>query len=50
LILVAAVESVPAVRMLRDLMADEREVWGLLALLLVTDARRRRSRTGGRWS
>jgi RNA polymerase sigma-70 factor (ECF subfamily) len=27
-------------RMLRDLMPDEREVWGLLALLLVTDARR----------
>jgi RNA polymerase sigma factor (sigma-70 family) len=27
-------------RMLRALMPDEREVWGLLALLLVTDARR----------
>lgn len=27
-------------RMLRDLMPDEREVWGLLALLLVTHARR----------
>ena len=27
-------------RLLRDLMPDEREVWGLLALLLVTDARR----------
>lgn len=27
-------------RMLRDLMPDEREVWGLLALLLVIDARR----------
>jgi RNA polymerase sigma factor (sigma-70 family) len=27
-------------RMLRELMPDEREVWGLLALLLVTDARR----------
>jgi predicted RNA polymerase sigma factor len=27
-------------RMLRDLMPDECEVWGLLALLLVTDARR----------
>ncbi|MET9019172.1 DUF6596 domain-containing protein [Actinopolymorpha sp. NPDC004070] len=27
-------------RMLRNLMPDEREVWGLLALLLVTDARR----------
>jgi RNA polymerase sigma-70 factor (ECF subfamily) len=27
-------------RMLRDLMPDEREAWGLLALLLVTDARR----------
>ncbi len=27
-------------RVLRDLMPDEREVWGLLALLLVTDARR----------
>ena len=27
-------------RTLRDLMPDEREVWGLLALLLVTDARR----------
>jgi len=27
-------------RMLRDLMPDEREVWGLLALMLVTDARR----------
>jgi RNA polymerase sigma factor (sigma-70 family) len=27
-------------RMLRDLMPDEREVWGLLALLLATDARR----------
>ena len=27
-------------RMLRDVMPDEREVWGLLALLLVTDARR----------
>lgn len=27
-------------RMLRRLMPDEREVWGLLALLLVTDARR----------
>ena len=26
--------------MLRELMPDEREVWGLLALLLVTDARR----------
>ena len=27
-------------RMLRQLLPDEREVWGLLALLLVTDARR----------
>jgi RNA polymerase sigma-70 factor, ECF subfamily len=27
-------------RLLRELMPDEREVWGLLALLLVTDARR----------
>ncbi|CRK59456.1 RNA polymerase sigma-70 factor, ECF subfamily [Alloactinosynnema sp. L-07] len=27
-------------RMLRDLMPDEREVWGMLALLLVTDARK----------
>jgi RNA polymerase sigma-70 factor (ECF subfamily) len=27
-------------RTLRELMPDEREVWGLLALLLVTDARR----------
>jgi RNA polymerase sigma-70 factor (ECF subfamily) len=27
-------------RMLRGLMPDEREVWGLLALMLVTDARR----------
>ncbi|SDH51312.1 RNA polymerase, sigma subunit, ECF family [Actinokineospora alba] len=27
-------------KMLRDLMPDEREVWGLLALLLVTDARK----------
>ncbi|HVK26563.1 MAG TPA: RNA polymerase sigma factor [Actinokineospora sp.] len=27
-------------RMLRELMPDEREVWGLLALLLVTDARK----------
>jgi RNA polymerase sigma-70 factor (ECF subfamily) len=27
-------------RLLRDLMPDERQVWGLLALLLVTDARR----------
>jgi RNA polymerase sigma factor (sigma-70 family) len=27
-------------RMLRELLPDEREVWGLLALLLVTDARR----------
>jgi RNA polymerase sigma factor (sigma-70 family) len=32
--------SLHLARMLRDLMPDEREVWGLLALLLVTDARR----------
>ncbi|MEV0389689.1 RNA polymerase sigma factor [Nonomuraea sp. NPDC050643] len=36
-------------RMLRELMPDEREVWGLLALLLVTDARRAtRTDAGGR--
>lgn len=33
-------ESLRLARMLRDLMPDEREVWGLLALLLVTNARR----------
>jgi len=33
-------QSLHLARMLRDLMPDEREVWGLLALLLVTDARR----------
>jgi RNA polymerase sigma factor (sigma-70 family) len=33
-------ESLRLARMLRDLMPDEREVRGLLALLLVTDARR----------
>ena len=33
-------QAVHLARMLRDLMPDEREVWGLLALLLVTDARR----------
>jgi len=32
--------SLHLTRVLRDLMPDEREVWGLLALLLVTDARR----------
>jgi RNA polymerase sigma factor (sigma-70 family) len=32
--------AVHLARMLRELMPDEREVWGLLALLLVTDARR----------
>jgi RNA polymerase sigma factor (sigma-70 family) len=32
--------SLHLARMLRELMPDEREVWGLLALLLVTDARR----------
>ncbi|SEF33260.1 RNA polymerase sigma-70 factor, ECF subfamily [Amycolatopsis pretoriensis] len=36
-------------RLLRDLMPDERQVWGLLALLLVTDARRAtRTDAGGR--
>ena len=34
------VQALHLVRMLRELMPDEREVWGLLALLLVTDARR----------
>ncbi|SDR89001.1 RNA polymerase sigma factor [Actinopolymorpha singaporensis] len=33
-------QSLRLTRMLRSLMPDEREVWGLLALLLVTDARR----------
>ncbi|WP_393101698.1 RNA polymerase sigma factor [Streptomyces sp. LN325] len=33
-------QSLRLARMLRGLMPDEREVWGLLALLLVTDARR----------
>jgi RNA polymerase sigma factor (sigma-70 family) len=33
-------QAVHLARMLRELMPDEREVWGLLALLLVTDARR----------
>jgi RNA polymerase sigma-70 factor (ECF subfamily) len=33
-------EALHLARMLRELMPDEREVWGLLALLLVTDARR----------
>ena len=33
-------QSLHLARMLRALMPDEREVWGLLALLLVTDARR----------
>jgi RNA polymerase sigma-70 factor, ECF subfamily len=33
-------QSLHLTRMLRSLMPDEREVWGLLALLLVTDARR----------
>ncbi len=33
-------QAVHLARMLRALMPDEREVWGLLALLLVTDARR----------
>ncbi len=33
-------QSLRLARMLRELMPDEREVWGLLALLLVTDARR----------
>ena len=33
-------EALRLARMLRDLMPDEREVWGLLALLLVTNARR----------
>ncbi|GAA2760124.1 RNA polymerase sigma factor [Actinopolymorpha rutila] len=33
-------QSLRLTRMLRNLMPDEREVWGLLALLLVTDARR----------
>ena len=37
--------SLHLTRVLRDLMPDEREVWGLLALLLVTDARRA-TRTG----
>ncbi|WP_329111254.1 sigma-70 family RNA polymerase sigma factor [Micromonospora sp. NBC_01699] len=32
--------AVHLTRMLRKLMPDERDVWGLLALLLVTDARR----------
>jgi RNA polymerase sigma-70 factor, ECF subfamily len=32
--------SLHLARMLREPMPDEREVWGLLALLLVTDARR----------
>jgi RNA polymerase sigma factor (sigma-70 family) len=32
--------SLHLARTLRELMPDEREVWGLLALLLVTDARR----------
>ena len=32
--------SLHLARMLHELMPDEREVWGLLALLLVTDARR----------
>ncbi|WP_410589798.1 RNA polymerase sigma factor [Amycolatopsis sp. lyj-23] len=36
-------------RLLRDLMPDERAVWGLLALLLLTDARRAtRTDAGGR--
>lgn len=33
-------QAIHLARMLRELMPDEREVWGLLALLLVTDARR----------
>ncbi|MEV4108559.1 sigma-70 family RNA polymerase sigma factor [Nonomuraea sp. NPDC049695] len=33
-------QSLRLARLLRELMPDEREVWGLLALLLVTDARR----------
>lgn len=33
-------QALQLARMLRELMPDEREVWGLLALLLVTDARR----------
>ena len=33
-------QALQLTRMLRDLMPDEREVWGLLALLRVTDARR----------
>jgi RNA polymerase sigma factor (sigma-70 family) len=33
-------QSLHLARMLRELMPDEREVWGLLALLQVTDARR----------
>ncbi len=33
-------QAVHLARMLRELMPDEREVWGLLALLLVTNARR----------
>ncbi|HYN96232.1 MAG TPA: DUF6596 domain-containing protein, partial [Pilimelia sp.] len=33
-------QAVHVARMLRELMPDEREVWGLLALLLATDARR----------
>ncbi|MBM7785452.1 RNA polymerase sigma factor [Tenggerimyces flavus] len=33
-------EALRLARMLRGLMPDEREVWGLLALLLVTNARR----------
>jgi RNA polymerase sigma-70 factor, ECF subfamily len=37
--------SLHLTRVLRDLMPDEREVWGLLALLLVIDARRA-TRTG----
>jgi len=33
-------QAIHLARMVRDLMPDEREIWGLLALLLVTDARR----------
>ncbi len=33
-------QAIHLARMLRELLPDEREVWGLLALLLVTDARR----------
>lgn len=33
-------QAIHLARMLRELMPDEREVWGLVALLLVTDARR----------